>query len=200
VRLLGLVAAGTCLAFAGAWLTTDVLERDNDFCNACHIDGDVPLHIALRRDLDARPPRSLASAHAASIGGARPDDPVMRCFDCHAGVGLVGRVRTKWIAATDLVVWLAGRAEEPESLRWPLVDADCRGCHEAFDADGTDRVRPPFHALPVHNHDLGISCPSCHEVHADDVDPDFHFLATRRVRARCARCHGQFDIPEEETR
>jgi len=180
-------------AVAATWLATDALERENDFCNACHIEGDVPLHIDIRRQLDARPPRSLAARHAVRMRSARPEDPVMRCFDCHGGVGLTGRVRVKGLAARDLVVWLAGRGREPESLRVPLRDEDCRRCHARFPPSDDDRAGTPFHALDVHNHDFDVTCATCHVVHEDEVDAGFHFLATQRVREQCARCHGQFE-------
>jgi len=189
---IGVATVGAVLG-AAAWHATDVLERDNDFCIACHIEGGVPLHIGLRDDFDRRPPRSLAALHADTLPAARPADPTMRCFDCHGGVGLLGRARIKWLAAHDLVVWLAGRAEEPTTLRVPLRDADCRKCHASFPADTGERGRPPFHALEVHDAELGVRCTDCHVVHTSDVDPDFHFIDTERVRDRCARCHSQFE-------
>lgn len=194
-RDLVLAAVVVGVAVPVAWLGTDALERNNDFCNACHIAGDVPLHIDLRREFDARPPASLAALHAHALPAQRPEDPVMRCFDCHAGVGLAGRAQVKWLAAKDLLVWLAGQAEEPAALTVPLRDADCTQCHMGFEDldDGAPRGGPPFHSLDVHNHDLGVACTSCHIVHDEDVDEGFHFLAPSRVRAQCARCHSQFE-------
>jgi len=180
------------VAGVATWLGTDALERNNDFCNDCHIEGDVPLHIDLRHEFDARPPRSLAALHGEVMPAHRPEDPVMRCFDCHSGVGFAGRARIKALAARDLVIWLAGRAEEPQELTVPLRDEDCRQCHALFGASGAERAAPPFHSLDVHNHELGVDCTTCHVVHDEDVDPSFHFLATRRVRTVCGRCHSQF--------
>ncbi len=186
---------GVVLVTAGpaGWVTTDVLERENDFCNACHIEGDVPLHIDIRHDMDNRPPRSLAALHAERVPAWRPDDPVMRCFDCHSGTGLVGRTRIKAIAARDLGVWLIGRAEEPTHLSVAIVDRDCTKCHERFVEQASTRPRPAFHSLPIHAADLGVDCVQCHPVHEADVDPKFHFLAIARVQAECAHCHSDFE-------
>lgn len=181
------------LAGPAGWVATDVLERDNDFCNACHIEGDVPLHIDIRHDLDTRPPRSLAALHGERVPAWRPADPHLRCFDCHSGTGLVGRARIKLVAARDLGVWLAGRAEEPTHLTVPIVDPDCTKCHpDPWDRAGAGRSRPPFHSLSVHARDLGADCVTCHPVHDADVDPGFHFMNVARVRTECARCHNDF--------
>ncbi len=93
----------------------DAVERQNDFCNACHLpDGGGPLHIDIRHDFDARPPHNLAGLHALRVREAdAPPDP-MRCIDCHGGVGLVGQARVKMLAARDALVWLSGDFEEPD--------------------------------------------------------------------------------------
>lgn len=190
VLVLGVVLMG---AGPAGWVATDVLERDNDFCNACHIEGDVPLHIDIRRELDTRPPTSLAARHAQAAPGWRPADPVMRCFDCHSGTGVIGRARIKAVAARDLGIWLLGRAEEPHQLSVAIVDRDCTKCHDRFSTQASTRPRPPFHSLPIHAREVGVACVGCHPVHESEVDPDFHFLAVARVQAECARCHRDFD-------
>jgi Cytochrome c7 and related cytochrome c len=192
-RPIGLALSSLGLAFAIGWWGTDVLERQNDFCNACHLDGGGPLHAGIRRDFDARPPASLAALHAERRPRPGPDAREMRCFDCHAGVGFGGRARIKAVAARDLVVWLAGRAREPSGLTVPLRDEDCRQCHPQVASESRDDARPAFHGVFVHNDSLGVACTSCHAVHVADGDPRFHFLSTVRVRAECARCHSQFE-------
>ena len=200
-RPLGLALASSGVIFAIGWWGTDVLERQNDFCNACHLDGGVALHAELRRDFDTRPPASLAALHAERRPRAGSDAREMRCIDCHAGVGLAGRARIKWLAARDLLVWLAGRAHEPSGLSVPLRDEDCAQCHGRLEGEARDDGRMAFHAVFVHNDSLGtagVACTSCHAVHDAGGDPGFHFLSPARVREQCARCHSQFETARGE--
>jgi nitrate/TMAO reductase-like tetraheme cytochrome c subunit len=190
---LAVVIAGGLMA-VGGWVGTDRLEQDNDFCNACHLDGwlsGTPLHLEHRRDLDARPPLSLAAAHAAAGHRERPDDPAFRCIDCHGGVGLVGRARVKVLAAKDAFWWVVGRFEEPDGMHWPLLEQDCRQCHPDFETKAGEFEDPAFHDLPVHNRRLGVECVECHLAHETDVDRDRWHLAPDLVREQCARCHSE---------
>lgn len=186
---------GGVLLGAVGWLGTDALEQDNQFCNACHLDGwfsGVPLHTAQRDEFAHRPPVSLAAAHAAAGNSERPADAGFRCIDCHGGVGLAGRARVKLLAAKDAFWWLTGDFEEPEGMRWPLLDDDCGQCHATFAAKAGPFENPAFHDLDVHNDRLGVDCVECHEVHDASVDPERWFLAPSRVREQCARCHSEF--------
>jgi hypothetical protein len=175
------------------WMVSDAVERQNDFCNACHLpDGGGPLHLSIREGFDARPPASLAGRHASAIrADASPSDPA-RCVDCHAGVGLVGRARVKVLAARDALVWLGGDFEEPDHMSTPLLDADCLQCHPVFDETPSDLPRPRFHELGVHNRELGVDCVECHLSH-EPGDPGFHFLDLAHVRRQCAGCHSEFE-------
>jgi len=175
------------------WMVSDAVERQNDFCNACHLpDGGGPLHLSIREGFDARPPASLAGLHGPAIrADAAPPDPA-RCIDCHGGVGLVGRTRVKLLAARDALVWLTGDFEEPDHMSTPLLDADCLQCHPEFDETPSGLPRPLFHELEVHNRELGKTCVSCHLSH-EPGDADFHFLDLAHVRHECAGCHTEFE-------
>jgi nitrate/TMAO reductase-like tetraheme cytochrome c subunit len=192
--LRGVVAWAAVVLGAVGWLATDRLEQDDDFCNACHLSADVPLHIDIRRDFDARPAASLAGRHGAAPAAHR-EDGALRCIDCHGGTGLVGRARVKALAAKDAFWYVVGHFEEPRQMRWPLWDDDCRKCHAAFDEDPAPAPSgsPRFHELPVHNADLGVGCVECHLTHAPGADPEAFFLHSGPVRAQCARCHSQFE-------
>ena len=131
---IGALAAAVLAASLGAagWAVSDHLEQDDDFCNACHVSKEMPLHLEIRRDFDARPAASLAGAHAAARATHR-DDGALRCIDCHGGTSLAGRVRVKALAAKDAFFYLTGRFEEPRAMRWPLWDEDCQKCHASFE-------------------------------------------------------------------
>ncbi|MGH0030239.1 MAG: cytochrome c3 family protein [Myxococcota bacterium] len=187
--------AGVAAAPVG-WFGTDALERDDDFCNACHLpDGSgTPLHIDVRRDFDAPQAASLAGAHGLARLGHEADERDFRCIDCHGGVGLLGRARVKVLAAKDALVYLTGDFEEPDGMHWPLRDADCAQCHARFDTSPYEEWESPrFHQLPVHNADLGVDCVECHEAHETGGIPTYQFLRADRVRAQCARCHAEYE-------
>jgi hypothetical protein len=194
LRALAAVALLGATAPAG-WLVTDRLERENDFCNACHVQPDVPLHAAIRRDFDAAPPASLAGVHGAAHVEGR-EDPAFRCIDCHGGASLPGRARVKVLAALDGFWYLTGRFEEPDHMAWPLWDEDCGKCHAAsgFDTSvATEQRSQPFHSFPVHNVDLAVRCVECHAVHVPGGDAENQFLHADVVRGRCAVCHTEFE-------
>lgn len=196
-------AGGALLAGALGWFVSDRLEQHNDFCNSCHLTGPagpIPLHAKIRREFDARPPVSLAAAHAAA-GVKGRTDAAFRCIDCHGGTSLLGRMRVKALAAKDAFWYVTGHFQEPDRMRWPIWDEDCRKCHGTFAGQSWNGVGPePFHARSVHNTKLGVACVACHSAHGPGGNPDAHFLHPARVRAQCARCHDEFQDQEEETR
>lgn len=205
VRALGGVAVLGVLSAPIGWVVTDRLERDNDFCNACHLPSGVPLHRDVRRDFEARPAASLAALHAdaglradAGAGGASAGRArAFRCIDCHGGVSWLGRARVKALAAKDAFWYGVGHFEEPDGMRWPLWDEDCTQCHDAFDESPAPSWRSPrFHQLPVHNVELGVACVECHLVHDPGGDADAGFLHASQVRTQCARCHPEFEDAE----
>jgi len=175
------------LAAPAGWIVTDRLERDDDFCNACHLEPGLPLHEQVRRDYDARPPTTLAGAHG------REGD--FRCIDCHGGTSWLGRARVKLLAGKDAFWYLTGHFEEPDGMRWPLWDEDCAKCHESFAAQPADQSwrAPRFHELAVHNVELGVDCVSCHLVHDAGGSDESHFVHPEPVRQQCARCHPEFE-------
>jgi len=170
------------------WGITDHLEQDDAFCTSCHLQDGRPLHAARLEDFRARPAASLAAAHAAA-GNKLRQDGRFRCIDCHGGSGLLGRARVKLLSARDAFWYVTGRFEEPDAMNWPLWDRDCARCHPSFpEADEED-----FHALAVHQVELGIPCVACHRAHVPGGLADRFFLHPREVRVQCARCHPELE-------
>jgi nitrate/TMAO reductase-like tetraheme cytochrome c subunit len=180
------------LAAPTGWLVSDHLERNDAFCVSCHLRDGSPLHRGKREGFERRPAASLAAAHG--VAGVRGrSDPALRCIDCHGGTGLAGRARVKLLSAKDAFWYATGRFEEPERMRWPLWDEDCRKCHADLGEGGAaPGAAPAFHALAVHNAELGVDCVACHLAHDESALPDHHFLVPDVVRARCAECHPRF--------
>ncbi len=181
-------AVSFVLAVVG-WFGTDALEANNDFCNACHLpNGDV-LHGQIRAGFDARPPTTLSSLHQTAGEPSR----AFRCIDCHGGVGFLGRAKVKALAAKDALVWLGGDFDEPDHMAYPLGEEDCRQCHESFrPAEDEQDAALRFHALAVHNADLGFDCVECHTAHDGGDDPATYFMHAQNVRGQCGRCHSEF--------
>ncbi len=193
VRLLLAGALGGAVLGPVGWLVSDHLERDDDFCVSCHLEPGIPLHRDNRADFEARPPVSLAAAHAAH-GNEGGEDGAFRCIDCHGGVGALGRARVKLLSVKDAFWYLVGRFEEPEGMRWPLWDRDCTKCHDSFgSASRASFEAPAFHGLAVHNHRLGVDCVACHLSHERGGLQDHDFLHPQIVRTQCARCHPEYE-------
>lgn len=191
------VAAALVLGPTG-WLVTDALESENDFCTACHLEPGVPLHKTIRANFDARPNVNLAGLHAsvgaeAEPGAANARAREFRCIDCHGGVGLVGKVRAKVLAAKDAFWYVVGHFEEPERMSSPLVEEDCRQCHPSFAPPARDAANPAFHALGLHNVELGVLCVECHVTHGTGGLEDLYYLRPSHVRTQCARCHSEYE-------
>ena len=190
-RWVGLGLGAAAIAGPLGWVVTDRLEQDNDFCNACHLDAATPLHTEVRRAFDASPPGNLAALHASEPVEGREDG--FRCIDCHGGASLVGRARVKALAGKDAFWYVVGHFEEPEGMRWPLWDEDCRQCHARFDeSPGAAWESTRFHQVPLHNVELGVGCVECHLVHVPGGNAEAHFIHAEPVRAQCARCHEEF--------
>lgn len=180
------------LAAPASWLATDRLEENDAFCNACHLPSGAPLHERNLADFLERPAVSLAVAHAAAGNEARPD-AAFRCIDCHGGTGFAGRARVKLLSARDALMYVTRRFAEPDGMRWPLRDEDCRRCHATFAAAASGWGEPGFHELAVHNRELGVGCVECHLAHPRGGLAERALLHPEPVRAQCARCHSEFE-------
>jgi Cytochrome c3 len=186
-----IAAALAALAAPLGWWGTDRLEENDAFCTSCHLASGAPLHRDNASDFAARPPLSLAAAHAQAGNDGRADG-ALRCIDCHGGTGVTGRARVKLLSLRDGLVYLSGRFDEPHGMTWPLRDDDCRKCHAEFASAAAapeSWESPAFHALAVHNRELGVGCVACHAAHERGGLADRNFLHPEPVRAECARCH-----------
>ena len=103
------------------------LEKDNQFCVACHAPEGKRLHGELFQRYDAKPPVNLSAAHASA-------KRTVKCIDCHGGAGVERRSRVLFIAAWDTLKYLTGRFKEPDRMVVPLRDRECVQCHADYEA------------------------------------------------------------------
>ncbi len=160
-------------------------ERDDRFCIACH------LHEEKYTRFVAPAPVDLAGAHHTK--------KAVRCIDCHGGADPGMHLRVWAVAAVDTGKFLVGRYQEPDRMRLPLRDKDCRQCHtpilksapflspeqeEAMEG----QTGNSYHAIRDHD-TVRIACVRCHISHTTDGEAPFQFLARPRLLPLCRDCH-----------
>lgn len=109
------------------------------------------------------------------------------------------RFRVWAVAAYDTLKFLAGRYKEPDQMRLPLRDKECRQCHtpilksipklsaeqeEAMEG----RVADSYHGIKDHD-TVKVACVRCHTSHTADAGSGTQFLARPRLRPICLECH-----------
>lgn len=172
-------------------------ERDNRFCVSCH------LHEPKFLRLIATPPNDLAGAHyrqKAEVG----------CIACHGGADTRMRLRVWTVAEVDTLRFLVGAYREPERMRLPLRDAECRQCHMPIlrtapsaaaglssatdqsvatsEAETEGRAGTSYHAIREHD-TVNVRCVRCHTAHTTDSDGANHFVSKSGVTRVCRDCH-----------
>lgn len=177
---------------------SDRLERENDFCNSCHLPGDTPLHLEIRQRFDRVIPRNLAGAHGRGWVEER-EDPAFRCIDCHAGSGLFERGAIKILSARDGLRYLVGAFDEPERMSFELSKETCLRCHPSFRHSAAPGwMLHAYHGRPAHAGTDVPPCIRCHSVHEADGDAFAYFMSRERVDLQCRECHavgGPMEIP-----
>lgn len=178
--------AGLALVVSSLFLGALVRkERDNRFCVSCHLHEEK-----LTRFL-APVSRDLAGAHHLKNS--------VRCIDCHGGADPAMRLRVWAVAAVDTAKLLAGGSGEPERMRLPLRDKECRQCHAPIvkkappppAREGDPQEGQPgngYHAVRDHE-GVRVPCVGCHTSHTSDGEARFGFLARHRVLPLCRECH-----------
>jgi hypothetical protein len=125
------------------------------------------------------------------------------------------RLRVWTVAGFDTLRFLAGSYTEPEDMRLPLRDAECRQCHAVIaktrdPAGGSSSApagtgeggpetlletlgapppaAPGFHGMREHD-TLNVRCVRCHAAHVTADGSVGHFLAASVIEPVCRECH-----------
>jgi hypothetical protein len=179
------------LVLSGAWIGSDRLEQNNDYCNSCHLPGDTPLHVEIRERFDRVVPRNLAGVHGRSWLETR-EDPAFRCIDCHAGSPVFERFKIKLISARDGARYVTGDFEEPHRMSFDLSVETCQRCHPRFRHSAAPGwTVQAYHGREEHDQERADSprCVRCHSVHGAEGDPVAYFMNRERVDPQCRACH-----------
>ncbi len=124
------------------------------------------------------------------------------------------RVRVLTGAAFDTLRFLTGAYREPDHMRLPLRDAECRQCHTPIvkaasqaaatpapppqssgEAEALYGGPPPtttgplaFHRIQQHD-TMPVACVRCHATHLTGGDPSADFVSSAVVQPVCRECH-----------
>ncbi|HEU4366951.1 MAG TPA: hypothetical protein VFV05_01840 [Methylomirabilota bacterium] len=202
--MLGVAATGGALAITLLFLAgLAAKERDNRFCVSCHLHEDKYTRYVTAAPLD------LAGAH-------RQADAAVGCIACHGGADLPMRLRVWAVAGFDTLRFLAGTYTEPDHMRLPLRDAECRQCHtpilkarspqaaapsapsptgEAGQEVILETLQSPptggtvaFHGMREHE-TVTVACIGCHASHVTGGEATPRFLVPAVVQPVCRECH-----------
>ncbi|HLC42941.1 MAG TPA: hypothetical protein VJO34_15115 [Methylomirabilota bacterium] len=180
-----LCAVGLPILFLGALAKK---EQDNRFCIACH------LHEEKFTRFGAPTAADLAGAHHHAAKNR------VHCIDCHGGADLPMRLQVWAVAGLDTIRFFSGRYREPDRMRLPLRDQECKQCHNpivprrAVEEPGEERG-DSYHEIREHR-SVKTLCVDCHTSHTQG-EARFDFVDRNRITPICRNCHKQLGVGGE---
>lgn len=181
--LLILCVVGLPILFLGALAKK---EQDDRFCIACH------LHEEKFTRFRAPAPSDLAGAHHLAKKS-------LRCIDCHGGADLGMGLRVRAVAGLDTVRFLTGRYREPEQMRLPLRDQECKQCHNPIvpprpveQEEMSEGRGDSYHEINEHR-TVKTPCVDCHTSHTQG-EARFDFVDRNRITPICRDCHKELGL------
>lgn len=177
IPVFALVGVLFLLSF-GTYETAARMEERDAFCASCHTEPESTYY---QNSLAAEPVDLAAWHHGQEV----------RCIDCHAGIGLPGRLGAMRIGAGDLAAYLTHTDQQPAPLTNPIGDSHCLKCHQ--DVTQTQDFNRHFHVFLAQWQQLDPqagTCVDCHSAHTADGDPTLGFLQQNRTEQVCQACHG----------
>ena len=156
------------------------VESYNPFCTSCHLQDHQDY-----LDDGARP-----KTQVRSLGGRHLSSGKVKCISCHGEEGITGMFRTTYLAAKDLVKFLAGDYKQPSRVFHPIADKDCVKCH--LEARILKLGEEDFHAILDHA-TLPFTCVQCHNGHRTGGRRARRFIVPQTAQPRCDHCHNKLD-------
>lgn len=160
-------------------------QQDDRFCVACH------LH-------EEKFERSRTPAAQDLTGAHHYAKSPLRCIDCHGGADLPMQFRIRTVAGLDTVRFLVGHYREPEGMRLPLRDKECKQCHDPIlrrtveEEEAVEGRGDTYHAINEHR-TVKTPCVSCHTSHTKG-EARFQFLDRKQILPICRDCHQELGI------
>ena len=168
------------------------LENHDPFCASCHTEPESTF--VVRSQLGAS---DLASAHAHT-------ELAVRCIDCHSGRGIPGRTHSLQQGTLDLITYLSGDFQQPNTTQHPIGDPGCTKCHtQPTSADlesptseqSSLQSKSHYHLLSyttewqTRTNNANGSCAVCHVAHTENTLASQQFTPRPAVNAACEACH-----------
>lgn len=181
-------------ALAGGVTVAGELEKSNAFCASCHTEPETTYLMRFGDSLNGTA-LDLASFHFARVKSAlSPPAPNIRCIDCHAGEGVVGRSTVLSLAAYDALKYYTGTARQPAKTVFPVQNEACMKCHAQQVTKFADQPQVPF-IIDNHFHYKyfqpgapSVSCVACHVTHR--VGSELNQYQFNKVTIPvCEACH-----------
>ncbi len=181
-RFIALAALLAMVALVSGVGFVSYKERDNAFCASCHTEPETTYYERFIAADQRQNATTLAAFHHYRKN--------IRCIDCHAGEGVLGRATVLSLAAWDTLKYLTHTAQQPAPIVFEVQNEACTKCHTA------DIRKPGFEN---HYHNLYfnpqvsppyIACVHCHVSHRlGDERTAFQFRDA--ILPRCEYCHAQ---------
>lgn len=191
----GIAICAALVLGVGGFSFVAAQEEQDSFCASCHTEPESTYY-----------DRSLAP-EMVDLATAHRHTKETRCIDCHAGIGLVGRVEAQLMGARNAVMWYTGSATQPAPLTIPVGDDHCVKCHaevktEQFDMEVRSKIFGPrshYHAYldqwKASDPQATANCTACHSGHNLGGTDKTTWLVPATVQTVCEACHKVLDEP-----
>lgn len=178
--ILGLVALIGIVGAIGGERYASHLEQDNNFCGSCHTQPET--------EYLARYTRAIVQSNAPDLASFHHRKKEIKCIDCHAGEGMLGRAQVFSLATWDAVKHYTGIARQPAAIVVPVQNEACLKCHaDTLVKKGFDNHE---HNKLLERESPFVRCTDCHISHRlGDERNAFQFRD--KIFPQCEYCHVQ---------
>ena len=191
---IGVAGLAAAVFSVGGFSFVAAQEEQDSFCASCHTEPESTYY-----------DRSIAAV-SVDLATAHKEKEI-RCIDCHAGIGLPGRVEAQLMGARNAVMWYTGSATQPAPLTIAIGDDHCVKCHADVTTKEFDvAVRSKLFGPRGHYHTYlaqwkasdpkaTANCTTCHSGHNLGADAKSTWLIPAAVENVCESCHKVLDEP-----
>jgi hypothetical protein len=191
--LIALVAVAVIAIIAGISIVS-ANEQHDEFCISCHTQPESTYYARFQGAVSG-PSKDLASFHHKQhYPRGSPEGSNIRCIDCHAGEGLVGRGIVVSLAAWDALKYATRTETQPARVVFTIQNQGCIKCHEQQVKANLDKPAKPF-IIDNHYHYMLFgsgapfeACVACHVSHREGSEINA-FQFRDAIIPVCQDCH-----------